>query len=202
MLRAPDRFSTLCPHSEHITPLSEGSDSYAAQVRYLDTGSRDPDDTLYRWLARVLPDAIHFGVQTGYFSYDALFALQNELEALLQRQGSIHLVVGANESGVRQDDLEAVLDLYDSAALPGSNCTLTLVAADDVLMHSKTFYVEQTTGRRHALVGSANLTNPGISRNLEAAIALDSDSDPNAPFSEIRAAIERWRNSESPTRTR
>lgn len=160
-------------------------------MRYLDTGSRDPADTLYSWLAMALPDATYFGCQTGYFSYDGIFPLEGDFLSLLQRTGTLRLVVGANESGVRKVDLEDVLDLFGRA--PGNpHTSLTLVAADDILMHPKTYYVEKGDGTQHAFVGSANLTNPGLSRNIEAALVIDSVNDPGAPFSEIRQAIDTW----------
>jgi hypothetical protein len=160
-------------------------------VRYLDTGSRDPADTLYTWLDQVLPDATYFGCQTGYFSYDGIYPLEGEFLNVLNRPGALRLVVGANESGIRKVDLEDVFDLFDKA--PGNvSKSLTLVAADDILMHPKAYYVEKADGTKHALVGSANLTHPGLSRNIEAAMVIDSVNDPGAPYSEIRTAIDKW----------
>lgn len=160
-------------------------------MRYLDTGSRDPADTLYMWLDQVLPDATYFGCQTGYFSYDGIYPLEGEFLKLLNRPGALRLVLGANESGIRRVDLEDVFDLFDKA--PGNvSKSLTLVAADDILMHPKTYYVEKADGTRHALVGSANLTHPGLSRNIEAALIIDSVNDLGAPFGEIRDAIDKW----------
>lgn len=160
-------------------------------MRYLDSGSRDASDTLYSWLAEVLPQATFFGVQTGYFSYDGIFPLEAAFLDVLERSGTMRLVVGANEAGLRRVDLEDVLDLFDNGPLTATT-SLTLVAADDVLMHPKTYYVEKTDGTRHALVGSVNLTHPGLSRNIESALTIDSVNDPSAPFAEIRASIEKW----------
>ncbi|GHJ60410.1 hypothetical protein NOK12_29280 [Nocardioides sp. OK12] len=160
-------------------------------MRYLDSGSRDPADTLYTWLEQVLPEATYFGCQTGYFSYDGIYPLEGEFLNLLNRFGAFRLVVGANESGIRKSDLEDVFDLFDKAPSNVSK-SLTLVAADDILMHPKSYYVERADGSKHALVGSANLTHPGLSRNIEAALVIDSVNDPGAPFSEIRTAIEKW----------
>lgn len=160
-------------------------------VRYLDSGSRDPADTLYTWLDQVLPDATYFGCQTGYFAYDGIFPLEPHFVNLLNRPGALRLVVGANKSSLREVDLEDVLDLFDKA--PSNHAkSLFVAAADDVLMHPKTFYVEKADGSKHALIGSANLTHSGLSRNIEAALAVDSMNDPAAPFQDIRAAIEKW----------
>ena len=166
-------------------------------MRYLDTGSRDPEQTLHAWLRSALKDATYFGCQTGYFSFDGIFPLMDTFEAILQKSGVIHLVVGGNEAGIRRVDIEDVLDLFD-AAPTSATTSLTLVAADDLLMHPKTYYTENANGERHALVSSANLTHAGLCRNIEAALAIDSHEDPDAPFKEIKDAIERWGKSLPP----
>ncbi len=160
-------------------------------MRYLDTGGRDPEQSLYRWLEQVLPGASYFACQTGYFSGDGIYPLEKEFIDLLSVPGAMHMVVGANEAGVRSDDLTYVLDLYDKAPCTAQT-SLTVVAADDVLMHPKTYYVEHADGQLSALVGSVNLTHPGLGRNMEAALALNSVDDPAAPFGEIRDAILAW----------
>jgi hypothetical protein len=165
-------------------------------MRYLDTGGRDAEQSLYRWLEQTLPGASYFACQTGYFSGDGIYPLEKHFLDLFNVPGEMHLVVGANEAGVRSDDLTYVLDLYDQAPT-GATTTLTVVAADDVLMHPKTYYVEHPDGSRHALVGSVNLTHPGLSRNMEAAIALSSADEPQAPFDDIRDAVLAW---EAPAR--
>lgn len=166
-------------------------------MRYLDTGSRDLADTLYEWLHHALIDATYFGCQTGYFSYDGMFPLEQRFLDLLNRSGEIHLVVGANEGGIRKVDLEDVLDLFEKA--PGStHSSLVLVAADDVLMHPKTYYIEQANGTKHAFIGSANLTHSGLGRNIEAAITVDSTNDPAAPFAAFRRAVDKWRLKDHP----
>lgn len=160
-------------------------------VRYLDTGGRDPDHSLYRWLERALPEASLFACQTGYFSADGIYPLETQFRELLALPGAMHLVVGANEAGIRGEDLAYVLDLYESAP-QSATTSLTVVAADDLLMHPKTYYIEYGDGRRSALVGSANFTHAGLSRNIEAALALDSLEDAGAPFDQIRDAIFAW----------
>jgi HKD family nuclease len=166
-------------------------------MRYLDTGSRDPDHSLYRWLERTLRGARYFASQIGYFSADGIYPLEQRLLDLLAASGELHLVVGANEDGLRSDDLTYVLDLFDQAS-PDAATSLVVVAADDVLMHPKTYYIERADGHRSALVGSVNLTHSGLARNLEAALTVDSDDDPAAPLDQIRDAILAW---QSPART-
>lgn len=170
---------------------AEQSATRLRHMQYLDSASRDRADTLYTWLESVLPDAVYFGCQTGYFAYDGIYPLEARFVDLLKRSGQLRLVVGANEASLRSVDLEDVLDLFDQA--PGNHTkSLVVAAADDVLMHSKTFYVEKADGSRYALIGSANLTHSGLSRNIEAGMAIDSTNDPGAPFDQIRNAIEIW----------
>lgn len=160
-------------------------------MKYLDTGSRDARESLYRWLFEVMPDAVYFGCQTGYFTYDGIFPLESHFVDLLARSGQFRMVVGANESSLRSVDLNDVLDLLDQVPANQTK-SLVVAGADDVLMHPKTYYVEKSDGSKHAFIGSANLTHSGLIRNIEAGIAIDSAHDPGAPFAEIRAAIERW----------
>lgn len=145
----------------------------------------------------MLPDSIYFGCQTGYFSYDGIFPLESRFEELLNRTGEFRLVVGANEASLKSADLEDVLDLFDRFPANQSR-SLVVVAADDVLMHPKTFYVKKANGTEHALIGSANFTHSGLVRNIEACIALDSNNDSQAPFDQIRGAIENWHLTSSP----
>lgn len=159
-------------------------------MEYLDTGDRDPAQTLHAWLARQLPGASWFGTQTGYFTADALYAFETEIQAILHGGGEVRLVLGANEDELSAADLNDALDLLEPF---GARASIVIVSAVDVLMHPKTFYVEDHTGRAAALVGSANLTGSGLGGNIEAALAIDSTSDPGAPFAPVKAAIEAWR---------
>ena len=153
-------------------------------MRYLDTGSRDPADALYTWLDQVLLDATYFGCQTGYFSYDGIYPLEGEFLNLSTDPAPsawswVPMSLGSGRLTLRTSSI-------CSKAPSNVTKSLTLVAADDILMHPKTYYVEKADGTKHALIGSANLTHPGLSRSIEAAMVIDSVNDPGAPFSEIR----------------
>ncbi len=158
-------------------------------MRYLDSGSRDPEHTLQRWLEQRLPTGRYFACQSGYFGRDGLEPFEGPLTDLLRRGGEFHLVVGSNDGGVASADLEYVLTLIDGY---NETASLYLVGAADVLMHPKTFYIETTDGVRHALVGSANLTARGLGANIEAALAISSDADPTAPYDEVLGAVLAW----------
>jgi hypothetical protein len=158
-------------------------------VRYLDSATRQVDQTAHGWLAAHLPEATALASQTGYFRYDAIAPFTQEILRVLQRGGRFDLAIGANEDVLRAPDLEDVLALLR----PWLNrtATFTLVAARDALFHPKTIYVEGRDGRRAALVGSGNLTGSGMRSNFEAALALDEHDDP-AVLDAIRDAILTW----------
>ncbi len=137
-----------------------------------------------------MPTATRFACQTGYFRYSALAEIEGDVRRILGSGGRIDLVVGANEQRLAATDLEDALDLI--AAAISTQASFTLVAATDALFHPKTYYCEDADGTRHALVGSANLTVPGIGHNIESCLALRSDEDGNTVLNEIRDAIMEW----------
>lgn len=163
-------------------------------MRYLDSGNRSADETVYEWLKPRLANATYFGCQTGYFSADGLFAFESDLRRLLDAGGECHFVLGSNEDSLALNDIEYLLDMIDS--YPAS-ASLVVVGAPDVLMHSKVYYVEHEEGMRSALVGSANLTSRGLAANIETALAID-QGDPGAPLDEIKQGIEDWRSGSRP----
>lgn len=158
-------------------------------MEYLDTGGRDPAKTLHAWLSSKLRGATYFGCQSGYFTADALYAFESEVRAILDGGGEVRLVLGANEDELSAADLNDALDLLEPY---GSQASITIVSAVDVLVHPKTFYIERAGGELAAVVGSANLTGSGLGANIEACLAISSLNEPAAPFAEIKAAIEAW----------
>lgn len=160
-------------------------------MRYLDSRSREPSDTLYAWLAELLPNASHFAAQTGYFRFDALEPFLENILHMLEKGGRVDLVVGANEDRLSAADLEAALELIGPFA--PHQASLTLVGSRDGLFHSKAYFVDTGTGR-HALVGSGNLTRPGSTHNVEAFIAIEDDDGP-AALDGVRDSIRAWPDS-------
>ncbi len=156
-------------------------------VRYLDTASRRPDQTLGQWLTDHLHDATDLGCQTAYVSSEGIAFVAPHVEALLNRGGTATVVVGSNDGSVLNSDLTSLLDVLEVGT-----GRLILAGAADVLIHPKTFYVEQADGSTHAYVGSANLTGRGIDGNVEAGISLSSVDDDPAVLAAIRAAIHAW----------
>ncbi len=160
-------------------------------MRYVDSASRKLGDTVYDWLATLLPSARSFACQSGYYRFDALDWFGSGIERILENGGTVDLVVGANEERLSAPDLESTLELLGSH-LP-STASLTLVGARDGLFHPKCYYVELADGRRHAAIGSANFTGPGIAHNIEACVLLDDAVDDPGALEEVRSAILAWR---------
>lgn len=164
-------------------------------VRYLDSGDRTRNQTLYAWLEDELPGATYFGCQSGYFTADAFYAFRSEIDGILAGGGDVHLVIGANEDRVAATDLEDVLDVLEPFATQAS---VVLVSAPDALMHPKTYLIEKPGGYKTAVVGSANFTGSGLGTHIEASLVIDSIDDPSAPFDEVKSAIDVWRTGSRP----
>ncbi|MEX2193867.1 MAG: phospholipase D family protein [Thermoleophilaceae bacterium] len=142
-------------------------------MRYLDSADRDYAHTMHAWLSEWLPDARCFACQTGYFRATALRWFEDDVVRILDRDGEVHLVIGANEDRLIASDLEETVELL--APWLGQTASFTVVTARDVLFHPKTYYCESRDGTRAAAIGSANLTPNGLGGNVEASLAFDDD---------------------------
>jgi hypothetical protein len=111
---------------------------------------------------------------------------------MLSEGGRFDLVVGANEERLSAPDLERTLELLGPSL--STSASFTLVGARDGLFHPKSYYVELADGSRHAAIGSANFTSPGIGHNVEACIFLDDATDDPATLDAARDAILSWRD--------
>jgi PLD-like domain len=160
-------------------------------LRYVDSATRLLADTIHDWLAKLLPSATAFACQSGYYRFDALDGFASDIEKLLASGGRFDLVIGANEERLSAPDLENTLELL--ALYIPTAASFTLVGASNGLFHPKTYYIELADGSRHAAVGSANLTPPGIGHNVEACILLDDSVDDPATLDAARDAILAWR---------
>lgn len=164
-------------------------------VRYLDTNSRQPEDTLYAWLTQQLREGMFFACQTGFFAKSGVVLIADELRALLERGGEMHIVIGGNQGAVTRPDLEALLDIIGPF---GDSHSITMALFPNVLFHPKTYYIEDRFGVRHVYIGSANFTADGLTRHIEAGLCFDSQTDPGAPFDAVRDAIAAWRTPNNP----
>lgn len=144
-------------------------------VRYLDPTSRTFDDSVLGWLLAELPAASHLRLATGYFESSVLDWLEEPLEALLARGGSVQALIGSNGGQTGRADLERLSEVLSRS--PGGS--LHVEYAEGGIFHPKVFVVEGPT-RSAAVVGSANLTANGSLVNVEAGVVLESD-EPGPP---------------------
>jgi hypothetical protein len=162
-------------------------------LRYLDTGSRDPNQALGAWLAAMSHDESVSAVrlQSGFFGAEALGYFAEVFQRLAGADGPVSLLVGSNDGTTKRRDVELLLEL---AGPPREGRRLGVVAFDNAYFHPKTFHFERSDGSAAAYVGSANLTRSGAtSLHVEAGVVLDtSDGDDPAVLSSVRDAIDWW----------
>ncbi len=161
-------------------------------MRYLDTGSNDPGQTLGRWLESNCKDDIaSFKAQFGYFSYAAVRPFVKVFRTLSERETTVDFVLGSNNASLRKTDIESLLE-----AVGGPSSTITVVAFQNAEFHPKTAHISAKDGAMDAIVTSANLTARGTSRNVEAGIALSTrEGDDPRILGEIEGAIDKWKTS-------
>lgn len=153
-------------------------------VRYLDPTTRTFDESVLGWLLTEIPNASTVRLATGYFEASVLDWLEEPLEALLQRGGSVQALIGSNGGQTGRADLERLLHVLASG--PGG--TLYIEYAEGGIFHPKVFAVESPT-RAAAVIGSANLTANGSLVNVEAGVVLETDQPGPPPESPIDAVI-------------
>ncbi|MBM4292727.1 MAG: hypothetical protein FJ138_16015, partial [Deltaproteobacteria bacterium] len=154
--------------------------------------SQDSDDkaqSLAGWLLSLDPRAVTaLYVQSGYFSDGGLAMIKPLMEGIKKNRGEVMVVVGANDKGTSEDDARALLKAVKGA---GGRCGVC--AYGGALFHPKVICVELQGGEGIAYVGSANLTEQGAVRNLEAALTLSTrEGDPREVLEAIKASTRRW----------
>ena len=164
-------------------------------MRYIDTGSRDPDQALGTWLGEVIfgsPIAVTaLRIQTGFFGSGVLGYFEDILDDLAANDLPTRFLIGSNEG---QTPRGAIEDLITVAGAPRPNLQIGVVSFLVGYFHSKVVHFERADGSSTAYVGSANLTPPGVgSQHVEAGIILDfSAGDPSPVLNAIATAIDDW----------
>ncbi len=164
------------------------------QVRYLDTGSRDPQQALGSWLDEVTANPLavkSLRIQSGYFGSDVLGFFESTLQSLRQSDGHTKVLIGSN-GGVTPRS--CVSDLLKLAGQPRTGLAIGVVSYRSGLFHPKVYHFERADGSATAYVGSANLTLPGVaSMNIESGIVLDTSAgDSKDVLSDIAEAVDEW----------
>ncbi|MBT1190602.1 phospholipase D family protein [Rhodococcoides kroppenstedtii] len=163
-------------------------------MRYIDSGSRDPQHALGTWLGGELIGVgtlIALRVQTGFFGSNALGYFEDALTALSQTDGHTRFLVGSNDG---QTLRSAAADLIAVAGPPRSGLRIGVVSFQKGFFHPKVFHIRRSDGTSTAYVGSANLTVSGTtSLHVEAGIILDDrKGDPTDVLDSIAAATDEW----------
>jgi hypothetical protein len=163
-------------------------------VRYVDTGSRDPNQALGTWLSDVLlakSPVAAIRVQSGFFGSAALAYFEPALLDLTAKDGHTRFLVGSNEGQMPRAAVENLLTVAGPAR---GNMALAVVSFKTGFFHPKVFHFERADGSVTAYVGSANLTPSGVrSQHVEAGIILDTrDGDSQDVLASIASAVDAW----------
>jgi hypothetical protein len=161
-------------------------------MRYIDSGSRDAAQVVGAWLLQELtPDVVELRWQSGYFTSDALGLFVPTLQRLAAGRKLVRVLIGANESSTLWTD---VLQLVGLVGIPRTNAELGVVQYANGLFHPKCYHLRRADATQCAYVGSANLTESGLSSlNIEAGIVLDTRAgDPADVLDQIAVAIDAW----------
>lgn len=162
-------------------------------MRYIDSGVREPSETLGTWLTDARSgDIVAIRWQTGFFGADSLSILAPLLERATKDSNVVRALIGSNECSTSQDDVRR---LFQMLGMPRANATLGVVSFQGgAFYHPKVVHLTRRDGSQLAYVGSANLTGAGVSgQHVEAGILLDtSDGDDLAQLHRISRSIDRW----------
>ncbi len=155
--------------------------------------SKDPKDksqSLAGWLLGINASLVHsVHVQSGYFSDGGLELIKPLLEGVKYNDGEAFIVVGANDKGTSEEDAQALLQAVSQ--INKGRCGLCVYGG--ALFHPKVIHIGFIDGSSAAYVGSANLTEQGALRNLEAALVLSSqEDDPAEVLDSIKASVQDW----------
>lgn len=167
---------------------------YGSEMRYIDSGSRDPENALGAWLERELLGAasiVTLRVQSGFFGSDALGYFEDALCALGTTNGHTRILIGSNDG---QTTRAGVADLLAVAGRPRTGLRIGVVSFQQGFFHPKVFHFQRSDGSSTAYVGSANLTGPGTtSLHVEAGLIVDDrKGDPTDVLDAIAASIDGW----------
>ncbi|MBO1041989.1 phospholipase D family protein [Brucella pituitosa] len=163
-------------------------------MRYIDSGTRDPNHALGSWLNQELVENIvGLRIQSGFYSREALAPFQQNFVNLSANGHTVRIVLGSNDGETLAPHLE---ELVAALQLPRPNARLGVVYYQNAYFHPKTYHFLRGDGSQSAYVGSANFTMPGIAaRHIEAGVILDSrHGDSPEVLDQIAQATDRWFN--------
>lgn len=153
-------------------------------TRYLDQ-ILNPEQTPLAWLTEHLATADQIHAHVGYLDRAGVRLLEAPLRDMLERGGTVTLIVDYRDGHPRHPDIVWLLEMF---APYGDHATVRL-ARDPAVLHAKVFLLTGADGNRRALVGSANLTAAGLTRNYEACVALEPG---DAAIADVERAAAAW----------
>lgn len=163
-------------------------------MRYIDSGRRNAQQALGSWLAdNVLGGAsvAQLRWQTGFFGAGALGYFLPAIAELRRADGVLRVLVGSNDGTTLRRDADTLLA---TAGPPREKQRVGIVSFDNGYFHPKTVHVVRTDGSSTAYVGSANLTESGVSSlHVEAGVLLDTlEGDNPELLAQIADAVDWW----------
>ena len=113
-------------------------------MRYIDSGSRDPNQTLGAWLQAMLTSSVvGLRMQSGFFSAEALGFLAPTLVRLAASNQLVNVLIGSNESATLRSD---VFQLGHLIGLPRSNVRFGVVQYVNGFFHPKVYHFLRADG--------------------------------------------------------
>ena len=160
-------------------------------MQYLDSGDRDPQNSLAHWLTDILNEAVcEIRIQSGFFSINGIGPFINTLERFRANNLPLTILLGSNESSTLQGD---IVTLAEMMGLPRASAQMGIVSFNGAFFHPKTYHFTREDGSQAAFVGSANLSASGLALHVEAGIVLDTnEGDSPDHLRQISNAIDRW----------
>jgi len=158
-------------------------------MRYIDSGRRDPAETLGAWIRQQLENGVsELRVQSGFFNAAPLGLLREALSALAENDRVAHVVLGSNSPGTLAGDVRQLLRMM---GLPRGQGRLGVGKFSNAIFHPKTYHIRRADGSQAAYVGSANFTGQGLSLHVEAGLVADSrDGDSSDLLDRIASTVD------------
>ena len=149
-----------------------------------------PGQNLAEELSRGFRTANGVGIAAAYVTSEGLGFVQASIESVLARQGMAHIVHGVDgmitQPGVVRS-LNQLARTYDSLIY---RVRLNGGISDRPLFHPKFYWYEQDGGCTTCVIGSSNLTRPGLTQNNEVNAVIRGGADA-VPIQNCRTAFER-----------
>ena len=126
-------------------------------------------NTIYRWVESAANGAADVVIVSPFFTFN------DQIECLLISIPRLQVIVGDEFSTIDPEPLQALSER------PSCDVKCIYRTRFGRRLHAKVFYAE-SSGRRQAMVGSANFTVRGLTHNEEQAVSFDSACESDRPI--------------------